>query len=273
MKFKKFLILATVFATSVFWTGCSDGGGGGGGGGLQDGATKTITAGGTSIEVVFVSAGTFSMGDRDLISVFQDLWDETPNGWGEVERQVILTQGFWISKYPITQAQYQAVMGTNPSFFSGRPNNPVESVNWFDAVAFSESVGGRLPTEAEWEFAARGGNRSQGFIYSGSNNLSEVGWFWENSDWETKPVGQKLPNELGIYDMSGNVWEWTSDWWSNFGTASVTSPTGPNTGSDRVIRGGGWDYDAEICRVAIRGIDFPDLRWLNYGFRVAFAPN
>ena len=227
------------------------------GGGLQDGATRTING----IEVVFVSAGTFTQGAG------------APDGWGIVERQVTLTQGFWISKYPVTQAQYQAVMGENPSFFSGRPNNPVEQVNWFDAVAFAEAVGGRLPTEADWEFAARGGNRSQGFIYSGSNDLNEVGWFWENSDGETKPVGQKLPNELGIYDMSGNVWEWTSDWWSNFGTASVTDPTGPNTGSGRVVRGGSWFNNAEGCRVANRGHVNPESGGGFLGFRVAFAPN
>ncbi|MCL2845823.1 MAG: formylglycine-generating enzyme family protein [Chitinivibrionia bacterium] len=266
----KHLLSGILFISLLFLLGCSDDGnstsGGGGGGGLQDGATKTITAGGTSIEVAFVSAGTFTMGDREIANIWPNV-----NGWGEVERQVMLTQGFWISKYPITQAQYQAVIGTNPSFFSGNPNNPVESVNWFNAVAFAEAVGGRLPTEAEWEFAARGGNRSQGFIYSGSNNLSEVGWFWENIPTEgTQPVGLLKPNELGIYDMSGNVWEWTSDWWSNFGTASVVDPTGPITGSNRVLRGGSWFIFAELCRVASRYSYFPDYRWNYFGFRVVF---
>jgi formylglycine-generating enzyme required for sulfatase activity len=131
-----------------------------------------------------------------------------------------------------------------------------------------------LPTEAEWEFAARGGNKNQGFIYSGSNNLNEVCWFSGNSDWETKPVGQKLPNELGIYDMSGNIWEWTNDWYENFGTASVTDPTGPNTGSGRVGRGGGWRYGAESCRVADRGNIDPWFSWGGSGgFRVVFAHN
>jgi len=264
-KFVKLLMAVTVTA---FVFGCgddSDSTSGGGGCDLQDGATKTITAGGTSIEVVFVSAGTFTMGDREIANVWI-----TANGWGEVERQVMLTQGFWISKYPVTQAQYQAVMGENPSFFSGRPNNPVEQVSWFEAVAFAEAVGGRLPTEAEWEFAARGGNKNQGFIYSGSNDLNEVGWFLGNS---TQPVGQKKPNELGIYDMSGNVWEWTSDWYENFSTASVTNPTGPNTGSGRVIRGGGWNAETGLCRVSHRTFDAPHSRWSFDGFRVVFAHN
>jgi formylglycine-generating enzyme required for sulfatase activity len=235
---------------------------------LSDGVDSVING----IEVIFVGAGTFTQGGADF--------------GNSVSREVELTQGFWIGKYPITQAQYFAVMGTNPSFFRGglatnvapvsTANNPVEQVSWNDinaADGFLERVGGRLPTEAEWEFAARGGNLSEGFIYSGSNNLSEVGWFWENSNYSTQPVGQKLPNELGIYDMSGNVSEWTSDWWSNFGTTAVTDPTGPSTGSLRVLRGGSWSSLAGNCLVAYRYSDFPESRGGGIGFRVAFAPN
>jgi formylglycine-generating enzyme required for sulfatase activity len=234
----------------------------------NDGDTSTITIGNTSIEVVFVSAGTFTMGDRAMRTVLSNA-----DGHGEVERQVTLTRGFWISKYPITQAQYQAVMGNNPSHFSGRLNNPVENVDWFNAVAFAKAVGGRLLTEAEWEFAARGGNRSRGFIYSGSDNLREVGWFGENSGGGTQPVGQKKPNELGLYDMSGNVWEWTSNWYENFGMASVRNPAGPNTGTYRVLRGGSWHVTAGHCRVAARLDAYPEYGWTSGGFRVAFSLN
>jgi len=120
-------------------------------------------------------------------------------------------------------------------------------VNWTEATAFCEAVGGRLLTEAEWEFAARGGNKTRGYIYSGSNNLDEVGWYWNNAGtyaYECKPVGQKLPNELGIYDMSGNVWEWVNDWYGSYPNGAVTDPTVPETGSYRVDRGGGWNNSA-----------------------------
>ena len=222
----------------------------------NDGDTRTITAGGTNIEVVLVKAGSFTMGGSE----FRDT----------ATQQVTITEDFWISKYPITQAQYQAVMRNNPSHFSGRPNNPVENVTWHNAVAFATAVGGRLPMEAEWEFAARGGNQSQGFIYSGSDDVNEVAWHSGNSVGGTQFVGQKLPNELGIYDMSGNVWEWVNDWWGNYSNTPQTNPTGPSSGSNRVHRGGSWYGGAERCGVASRGSFRPDGRSSNLGFRVAF---
>jgi formylglycine-generating enzyme required for sulfatase activity len=159
----------------------------------QNGDVKFISG----IECVYVAPGTFQMGQADILVAMP-------------VRQVTLTQGYWIGKYPVTQAQYQSVMGTNPSSFSG-DNKPVERVTWHNAVDFCGKVGGRLPTEAEWEFAARGGNKSNGYTYSGSNNLDEVGWYRSNSGYEIKPVGQKKANELGLYDMTGNVSEICND--------------------------------------------------------------
>jgi formylglycine-generating enzyme required for sulfatase activity len=273
----KSLFCGNMFVLLFMLLACSDDAGDGirrnsnNGGNDQSGAVRIIQRGGISIEVVFVGAGSFIMGDSDLTSVIEELLGVTPNGWGEIERRVTLRQGFWISKYPITQAQYETVMGNNPSGFTGNPNNPVENVTWFNAVAFAEAVSGRLPTEAEFEFAARGGNKSQSFIYSGSNDLNAVGWYRDNiPTFGTQPVGQKKANELGIHDMSGNVGEWTSDWYDNFSSASVVDPTGPYTGSFRVIRGGSWAFSADECRVAVRNHGTPSNRWRLVGFRVVF---
>ena len=223
-----------------------------------DGAQRTIDVGGISIEVIFVEAGTFTQ--------------EDPRFGYSVFREVTLSRGFWIGKYPVTQVQYEAVMGNNPSHFGGRPNNPVELVTWHNATAFAEAVGGRLPTEAESGFAARGGNKSQGFRYSGSNDLNEVGWFRDNSS-STQAVGQKSPNELGIYDMSGNVAELVNDWWENFDEAPVTDPIGPSTASQRVIRGGGWSDPEDFSRVNSRDIGNPNVHRRSLGFRIVFDAN
>ena len=219
----------------------------------NDGDTKIITARGTSIEVVFVGAGSFIMGDHNQA------------------QQVTLTQDFWISKYPITQAQYQAVMGNNPSSNLGNSHNPVEMVTWQNAITFATLVGGRLLTEAEWEFAALGGNKSQGFIYSGSNDINEVAW-WQGNSVRTQPVGQKKANELGIHDMSGNVWEWVNDWWSsNYSNVPVTNPTGPDSGSFRVVRGGSTSHIISgEGRIAERRGFLPLNRYEFIGLRVAF---
>jgi uncharacterized repeat protein (TIGR02543 family) len=219
-----------------------------------DGEVRTISC----IEVVFVAPGTFAQGG----SAFG----------GSTPREVTLTRGFWIGKYPVTQAQYLAVMGNNPSSFGGRPDNPVENVTWFNARDFVSQLGGRLPTEAQWEFAARGGNKSQGFTHSGSNDADEVAWHSGNRPTaSTQPVGQLLSNELGIYDMSGNVWEWVSDRWGSMTTAAVTDPTGPATGSSRVLRGGSWNSHASDARVATRSSNGPSVVWNNNGFRIVFG--
>ncbi|MDR0304466.1 MAG: SUMF1/EgtB/PvdO family nonheme iron enzyme [Chitinispirillales bacterium] len=223
----------------------------------NDGDTKTIAG----IECVLVKAGTFMMGSPTSESGREN--DET-------RYKVTLTKDYWISKYPVTQAQYRSAMGNNPSYYKG-DNKPVEYLTWDDANAFCKAAGGRLPTEAEWEFAARGGNKRKNYIYSGSDNLNEVGWYWGNSSSGTQPVGQKKANELGIYDMSGNVWEWCSNWYGSYPTGSATDPAGPSSGSYRVFRGGGsCCIISQLCRVASRYNGAPSIRTACLGFRVVF---
>ena len=205
------------------------------------------------------------------------------------EKGVTLTKAYWIGKYEVTQIQYEAVMGNNPSEFKG-DNRPVECVSWHDAKTFCDKLnelyrdklpaGYRfdLPTEAQWEFAARGGNKSKGYKYSGSNDIAKVAWYNYNSGDQTHGVGQKQPNELGLYDMTGNVREWCRDWhdWHDYYSKdTVTDPTGPQKGSRRVVRGGGWHtsyfYDDD-CRVARRDYGDPDSRFTDRGFRLALVP-
>lgn len=182
--------------------------------------------------------------------------------------EMVLVEGndkiatFEIGKYPVTQGEWKAVMGNNPSSFKGNPRLPVEQVSWHDAQAFIEKLNKktdlnyRLPREAEWEFAAKGGRRSQGYSFAGSNTLDEVGWYAENSDKKTHPVGEKAPNELDIYDMSGNVDEWCEDIYEE-------------DADYRVMRGGSWGYDAESCRVSYRYDFDPSGRDYDIGFRLA----
>ncbi|WP_282775259.1 formylglycine-generating enzyme family protein, partial [Phaeodactylibacter xiamenensis] len=178
---------------------------------------------------------------------------------------------------PVTQAQWQAVMGTNPSSSTKHPECPVEMVSWEDVQIFlrkiNDMTGGRyrLPTEAEWTFAARGGNHSRGYKYAGSNNLEDVGWYRKNSRSKTHVVGSKQPNELGLYDMSGNVWEWCSDWYDEnyFKTTVLYNPKGPDLGTRRVYRGGGWLSGPERCSVFNRDGRSPGIRRNALGFRLA----
>ena len=153
-------------------------------------------------------------------------------------------------------------MGNNPSYYKGA-NLPVEEVSWEDSQEFISRLNSqtgrlfRLPTEAEWEFAARGGMKSREYKYSGSNNIDDVAWYIDNSDKKTHPVKTKRANELGLYDMSGNVWEWCQDWKSKYKRRSQTNPVGATEGSHRVLRGGGWFNDAWGCRSSLRNFDTP----------------
>jgi formylglycine-generating enzyme required for sulfatase activity len=164
-------------------------------------------------------------------------------------------------------------MGNNPSRFKG-DNLPVESVGWNKVQEFIKRLNSatgknyRLPTEAEWEYAARGGNRSRGYKYSGGDNLDEVAWFLDNSDKQSHPVGAKKANELGIHDMSGNVWEWCQDWYGSYSDSSQHNPVGTSNGANRIDRGGGWRSEAVHCRVTDRDDDGPELSNINLGFRV-----
>lgn len=219
--------------------------------------------------MVYVSGGTFTMGatSEQGSEANYESYDEKPT------HRVTLSS-FYIGKYEVTQAEWKAVMGSNPSYFKG-DNLPVENVSWNDCQEFIRkliSLTGknfRLPTEAEWEFAARGGKNSRGYKYSGSNDIGSVAWYYSNSGSKTHPVGQKSPNELGLYDMSGNVWEWCQDWNGDYPSSVQTNPTGPISGSYRVCRGGSWDYNAGGCRVSFRNFCTPGGRGDSLGLRLA----
>ena len=223
---------------------------------------------GISIDMVRVEAGTFTMG---ATSEMKDPWDDE-----KPAHQVTLTNDYYIGKYEVTQALWQAVMGNNPSNFKG-DNLPVENVSWKDCQKFLSKLNNttgksfRLPTEAEWEYAARGGKKSRGYQYSGSNNISDVAWYEDNSGSKTHTVGSKQANELGIYDMSGNVWEWCHDWKGSYSSSSQVNPTGANSGSDRVLRGGSWYNTARLCRSSCRFSSAPDDRNGRLGLRLILS--
>ncbi len=223
---------------------------------------------GISIDMVRVEAGTFTMGATAQMKNPDE--DEKPT------HRVTLTNDYYIGKYEVTQALWQAVMGSNPSNFKG-DNLPVEMVSWADCQDFLSKLNRitgktfRLPTEAEWEYAARGGNKSRGYQYSGSNNLSDVAWYGDNSGSKTHVVGIKQPNELGIYDMSGNVWEWCQDWDGEYSSSSQVNPTGANYGFRRVFRGGSWDFDAWACRSSFRNSDSSGTCGNSLGLRLVLS--
>lgn len=263
--------------------------------GLYDSATAsaTYTIGATPppADFVFVQGGTFHNGTSN-----------------------VTLSSFYIDKYEVTQASYQAVMWANPSYFSGNPNRPVERVSWFKAIEYCNrrsmqegltpcytyndgtdhgtnpdnwpsgwntnnnnhtnvscnwtANGYRLPTEMEWMFAAKGGNQSQGYYYSGSNTIGYVAWYYNNSSSRTWDVGLKDPNELGTFDMSGNVWEWCWDIWGTYPSGNQSNPTGPASGSYRVVRGGNWDLGADYCAVSARSLNVAWDAGNVIGFRV-----
>ena len=243
------------------------------------------------MEMVYVEPGTFTMGSPE---------SEKERGEDEKQHRVTLTEGYWIGRYPVTQSQWDALVSAmDVSFDDGRPTArfsksgggsdhvrgmdpsdfPMETISWDDCQALADALNrhdreGRrwsLPTEAQWEFAARGGNKSRGYVYSGGNDLGALGWYYENSgtkklsDSNFNPDDLKSNkcrphsvkendkgNELGIVGMSGNVYEWCADWYSDYPEGSVTDPTGPASGVFRVLRGGGWHILARNCRSANR---------------------
>ena len=223
---------------------------------------------GISIEMVRVEAGTFTMGAT--LEMENPLDDEKP------AHQVTLTNDYYIGKYEVTQALWKAVMGNNPSYSKGN-NLPVERVSWDNCQKFISKLNRitgktfRLPTEAEWEYAARGGNKSRGYQYSGSSNLSDVAWYEDNSGNKTHNVGSKQANELGIYDMSGNVHEWCQDWYDKYSNSSKVNPTGANSGSYRVSRGGGWANSAGLCNSSSRVSETPGNRSGSLGLRLVLS--
>ena len=186
----------------------------------------------------------------------------------------VTLSSYYIGKTEVTQALWRAVMGNNPTRFEG-DNLPVDCVSWGDSQVFIRKLNAltgqnfRLPTEAEWEFACRGGNNSLGYKYSGSDNIDNVAWYDGNSGGKTHPVATKSPNELGIYDMSGNVEEWCSDWRSGYDSGAQTNPKGPYDGSSRVLRGGYWSGCARYCRSSCRNSGEPDWRLTGPGLRLS----
>ncbi len=238
---------------------------------IYQGGDFTETIKGMSFDMVYVEGGTFQMGatseqGRDYYS------DEIP------VHSVTLSD-YYIGKFEVTQGLWKAIMdNNNPSNFQNGDDYPKYYVNWEEAQEFCKKLSqltGKtyvLPTEAQWEYAARGGVKSRGYKYSGSNTIGNVAWYIYNSSSSTHPVATKQPNELGLYDMSGNVWEWCSDWYGYYSSESQSNPTGPSTGSSRVLRGGSWLDDASYCRVSYRRSNYPSDRSGNCGFRVVLLP-
>jgi formylglycine-generating enzyme required for sulfatase activity len=223
------------------------------------------------IEMVFVKGGTYTMGCTS---------EQNDCGNDEKPTHQITLNDFQIGKYEVTQKQWTTIMGKNPSYFKG-DNLPVEQVSWNDVQVFIQKLNQktgkkyRLPTEAEWEYAARGASTAltgSAALYAGSNSIDEVAWYSGNSDSKTYPVGQKRENALGVYDMSGNVWEWCSDWYGNYSTGIHSNPKGAPSGTTRVRRGGSWNLVAQYCRVSDRISNYPGYKYSDLGFRLALAP-
>ena len=229
----------------------------------------SLTVSGVSFDMVYVEGGSFDMGATTEQG--GDAWDD------EKPVHRVTLSDYYIGKCEVTQELWEAVMGSNPSHFKGA-QNPVERVSWNDCQEFVSRLNSltgrtfRLPTDAEWEYAARGGNQSSHYKYSGSGNIGNVAWYDDNSGSSTHAVGTKSPNELGIYDMSGNVWEWCSDWYGGYSAGAQTNPQGPSSGSGRVLRGGSWGYGARSCRVSSRSDNDPSYRNYDCGLRLALVP-
>ena len=234
----------------------------------EEGEPETVTyvLNGIEINMVRVEGGTFTMGASGAdIEAYDD----------EFPAHIVTLSDYYICTTEVTQQLWRAVMGSNPSYYTGDVLCPVERVTWNNCQTFitklNEMTGQnfRMPTEAEWEFAARGGNKSQGYKYAGSNDVNEVAWNMNNSSSKTHPVAQKLPNELGLYDMSGNVLEWCSDWFKSYSAENQINPQGPSSGNSRVHRGGSYKDPETGCRVAKRTFDTPSTLFEYIGLRLA----
>ena len=241
---------------------------------------KTITNS-IGMKLVLIPKGTFMMGSPASEQGRDD--DET-------QHEVTISEDYYLGVFEVTRGQYEKVMGTNPSLFQkrviGKSDSsmyPVEEVSWEDAVEFCKKLSElpeekkagrvyRLPTEAEWEYACRAGSKAAYSLGANSKKLGDYAWFGENSGSQTHPVGEKKANAWGLYDMHGNVWEWCSDWYGKYPKGSVSDPSGPSEGSDRVSRGGCWGLRAASCRSANRSWLAPSIRNYGYGFRVALSP-
>lgn len=239
-----------------------------------DGEAQTFTVNGVSFTMMPVEGGSFTMGGT---SEQTGHWDR------ELPTHRVTLSSYMIGETEVTQELWQAVMGYKPtsggdqwsSSYGLGAQYPAYYISWNDVQEFIKKLNNitgetfRMPTEAEWEYAARGGNKSKGYLYSGSNTIGDVAWYTSNSGRKTHPVKTKSPNELGLYDMSGNVCEWCSDWYGSYSSSAQTDPTGPSSGSGPVSRGGGWLDSATCCRVAFRDYYTPSSRYDGLGFRLA----
>lgn len=229
-------------------------------------ANGLFTANGVSFRMICVEGGTFQMGSNESDACK----DERPV-------RLVTLNNYYIGQTEVTQALWQAVMDGNPSKFQGDGQLPIESISWEDCQTFIKKLNQltgqrfRLPTEAEWEYAARGGKYSKGYKYSGSNTLGDVAWYTDNSGGKTHPVASKHANELGLYDMSGNVEEWCQDWYGTYPSSSQINPTGPNSGSCRLHRGGSWNNYYRSCRISLRSESVPLYQKFNLGLRLAMS--
>ena len=229
-----------------------------------------ITVEGVTFKMIKVQGGTFTMG-------------ATPEQGGDADddekpAHEVTLSSYYIGQTEVTQELWTAVMGSNPSWFKGEGANlPVEQVSWNDCQAFIGKLNAitgrrfRLPTEAEWEYAARGGNRSRGYKYSGGDDIGSVAWYGGNSGGKTHAVATKSANELGIYDMSGNVCEWCHDWYGDYSSSAQTNPTGATSGSNRVLRGSSWGFNAEYCRSSCRNSCGASYSHNDRGLRLALS--
>lgn len=240
----------------------------------QDSVLRIDMPEGQRMELVWVEGGTFTMGSNDARGVDKRYESTRPE-------HTVTVRGCYMGRYEVTQAQWRAVMGENPSHFSGNDSLPVETVTWTDAQRFaamlSQMTGHRfrLPTEAEWEYAARGGNSADGQPYAGCdrNHLPEYAWFCVNSEGHTHPVGRLKSNAKGLHDMSGNVAEWCSDWMAPYTEAALSDPRGPREGDSRVLRGGHYNSTSPGCAVFDRGWYVPTGKTEYYGLRVVMEPD